>query len=490
MAAFPDLQYRDLTLHFEVDNLLNRQEEAVAVACNPDFRLSASALGRAVEQAGGQPFADAVADLVENAQVYNPMVEVVPSTGNLRSQHTILVPLRRHFATRMVDVFAGIFERAIALNVPSLALPPIGTGGFRLDRAACGNAMTDALLAVQDFGQLNRIALIDSNRNSVQYFYDFLQQFILEDQQQNPQFYPNVTIPPPAQLPDDPADDQVDAAGPSAQPAAAPPAVPFSNFFDALTAERVAEMRAKRLEEIEAEKNDNKQQNLEVIEPCSVCLQEMCEEDLSAYTENDDMTIVQLNRCAHRFHRSCVVTWFRNAPKCPLCQQPYTAITGPQPPDGRMSWHQVSRGRLAGYPNVRGYIRINYDFPDGIQTAAHIRPDTPYSGTHRECFLPNTPEGLRVLQLLRIAFDRRLTFTVGDSQTSGRRNTVVWNGIHHKTRRTGGPQAYGYPDPGYLDRVKAELAAVGVTEADLDDGGRDSSDDSMDVDAIDDEDDV
>ncbi|KAI6223024.1 hypothetical protein M3Y99_01471900 [Aphelenchoides fujianensis] len=472
MAAFPDLQYRDLTLHFEVDNLLNRQEEAVAIACNPDFRLSASALGRAVEQAGGQAFADAVADLVENANVQAPMVEVLPSTGSLRSQHTILVPLRRHFATRMVDVFARIFERAIALNVPSLALPPIGTGGFRLDRAACGNAMTDALLAVQDYGQLNRIALIDSNRNSVQYFYDYLQQFILEDQQQNPQFYANVTIPPPAQQPDDPADDSADAAGPSAQPAV-----------------RVAEMRAKRLEEIEAEKNDNKQQNLEVIEPCSVCLQEMCEEDLSAYTENDDMTIVQLNRCAHRFHRSCVVTWFWNAPKCPLCQQPYTAITGPQPPDGRMRSEVVSRGRLAGYPNVRGYIRINYDFPDGIQTAAHIRPDTPYSGTHRECFLPNTPEGVRVLQMLRIAFDRRLTFTVGDSQTSGRRNTLVWNGIHHKTRRTGGPQAYGYPDPDYLNRVKAELAAVGITEADLD-VGRESSDDSMDVDAIDDEDDV
>jgi deltex-like protein len=32
-----------------------------------------------------------------------------------------------------------------------------------------------------------------------------------------------------------------------------------------------------------------------------------------------------------------------------------------------------------------------------------------------------------------------LIFTVGDSLTTGRRDCVVWNGIHHRTRRDGGP---------------------------------------------------
>ena len=55
-------------------------------------------------------------------------------------------------------------------------------------------------------------------------------------------------------------------------------------------------------------------------------------------------------------------------------------------------------------------------------------------------------------------------FTVGDSITTGQRDVVTWNGIHFKTNKTGGPQNYGYPDPNYLDRVKQELASLGITE--------------------------
>ena len=36
-----------------------------------------------------------------------------------------------------------------------------------------------------------------------------------------------------------------------------------------------------------------------------------------------------------------------------------------------------------------------------------------------------------VLALLKIAFDRKLTFIIGTSVTTGKKNTVVWNGIHH-----------------------------------------------------------
>lgn len=52
---------------------------------------------------------------------------------------------------------------------------------------------------------------------------------------------------------------------------------------------------------------------------------------------------------------------------------------------------------------------------------------------------------------------------VGTSVTTGRANTVVWNGIHHKTNTYGGTACFGYPDPTYFNRVKLELADKGIT---------------------------
>ena len=73
---------------------------------------------------------------------------------------------------------------------------------------------------------------------------------------------------------------------------------------------------------------------------------------------------------------------------------------------------------------------------------------------------------MQVVELLKIAWKRRLIFTVGMSVTSMRDNTVVWNEIHHKTNQHG----HSYPDPKYLDNVLLELAIQGVTEEDLEEG--------------------
>ena len=62
------------------------------------------------------------------------------------------------------------------------------------------------------------------------------------------------------------------------------------------------------------------------------------------------------------------------------------------------------------------------------------------------------------------AWERRLTFTIGTSVTTGQPDTVVWNEIHHKTERHGNHGGHGYPDPAYLDNVIAELSSQGVTE--------------------------
>lgn len=72
---------------------------------------------------------------------------------------------------------------------------------------------------------------------------------------------------------------------------------------------------------------------------------------------------------------------------------------------------------------------------------------------------------LQVLRLLQKAWDRKLTFTIGTSVTTGASNTIVWNEIHHKTESTSNFSGHGYPDPNYLDNVTAELATQGVEES-------------------------
>ena len=110
--------------------------------------------------------------------------------------------------------------------------------------------------------------------------------------------------------------------------------------------------------------------------------------------------------------------------------------------------------------------------------------------------IPTRPTGRELLALLQRAWQQKLTFTIGRSITTGRDNTVVWNGIHHKTvtsvracvrpccamlpplfplflrqhnatqpnttQTQGGPQAYGYPDPTYLARLRDELRVKGI----------------------------
>ena len=86
-----------------------------------------------------------------------------------------------------------------------------------------------------------------------------------------------------------------------------------------------------------------------------------------------------------------------------------------------------------------GTIVISYHFPSGVQGREHPNPGQRYEGTSRTAYLPDTREGREVLHLLRRAFDARLLFTVGTSNTTGRSNQITWNDIHHKTSVWGGP---------------------------------------------------
>ena len=115
---------------------------------------------------------------------------------------------------------------------------------------------------------------------------------------------------------------------------------------------------------------------------------------------------------------------------------------------------------------------VEYRFKDGIQNVTHPNPGLPYHANSfpRKAYFPATPEGNKVVRMFRLAFDRKLIFTVGQSATTDRDNVIVWNGVHHKTKIA--DSVYGYPDPLYLQRVEHELNALGITEKDIQLAGR------------------
>eukprot|EP00466_Bigelowiella_natans_P015121 jgi/Bigna1/126427/aug1.2_g1135 len=96
------------------------------------------------------------------------------------------------------------------------------------------------------------------------------------------------------------------------------------------------------------------------------------------------------------------------------------------------------------------------------QSYMHPSPGESYSGTHRYAYLPDNEEGNRVCRLLMRGFEHGLLFTVGQSVTTGVKNTTIWNGIHHKTSTSGGVSNWGFPDARYFERVTNELASKGL----------------------------
>lgn len=151
--------------------------------------------------------------------------------------------------------------------------------------------------------------------------------------------------------------------------------------------------------------------------------------------------------CSHKYHKICLLQLIgkNQWAKCPICSTIFGHMTGDQP-EGKMT-HNVDKNlRCSGYNTPT--IVINYNMYAGKRNGKN------YPGTTRTAYLPDTPEGREVFELLKEAFERKLVFTVGRSVTTGLDNQIVWNGIHHKTCTSGGSASFGYPDPTYFTRVK------------------------------------
>ncbi|XP_035289574.1 probable E3 ubiquitin-protein ligase DTX2 isoform X1 [Anguilla rostrata] len=207
-------------------------------------------------------------------------------------------------------------------------------------------------------------------------------------------------------------------------------------------------------------------------EDCIICMERLsCPSGYEGALDSQTMppnTVGKFTKCGHNLHLLCMLAMYNNGTKdgslqCPSCKTIYGEKTGTQP-KGKMEIYSIPQ-QLPGHSDC-GTIQIIYSIPPGIQGPEHPNPGQPYTcrGFPRLCFLPDNHKGRKVLELLKVAWTRRLIFTVGTSSTTGEPDTVVWNEIHHKTEMMSNISGHGYPDPNYLDNVLSELAAQGVTE--------------------------
>uniref|UniRef100_A0A7S1DDU0 RING-type E3 ubiquitin transferase n=1 Tax=Hemiselmis andersenii TaxID=464988 RepID=A0A7S1DDU0_HEMAN len=194
----------------------------------------------------------------------------------------------------------------------------------------------------------------------------------------------------------------------------------------------------------------------------------ICMEPFDASAADPSKAPILMSECrGHFFHRGCLDHghMFKNGCiVCPSCKKHYGVRTGVQPQGTMAIDGPNSQVKCAGFDV--GTFTIKYEFPPGTQREGMPEPGRPYSGTARVAFIPATEEGKKVMEMHKVAFKRGLMFRVDTSITTGRRNTVVWGSVHHKTNIAGGVSAHGFPDDSYFERVKVELSDVGVSEDD------------------------
>eukprot|EP00438_Fugacium_kawagutii_P028007 Skav236478 [mRNA] locus=scaffold1440:95236:97566:+ [translate_table: standard] len=169
---------------------------------------------------------------------------------------------------------------------------------------------------------------------------------------------------------------------------------------------------------------------------CCICLDENADSKLP---------------CGHKYHASCLESWFEQRPTCPTCGQFFGDRMGSMP-DGSMAWNW-SRAPLAGHRCAT--IILHFNFRSGISPEGQN-----YEGRSQHAYLPDNDEGRKLLAMFQLAFRRRVLFSLTQSLT-----TQLWQptfAIHLKTSMSGGPAMHGYPDDQYFDSATEELRLAGI----------------------------
>ncbi|XP_052765727.1 probable E3 ubiquitin-protein ligase DTX3 [Mya arenaria] len=114
-------------------------------------------------------------------------------------------------------------------------------------------------------------------------------------------------------------------------------------------------------------------------------------------------------------------------------------------------------------------MKLIFTFPEGIQTSHHPSPGKSYKGGTFNGYLANNSEGLAVCMALKAEFSTGRMFTVGKN------GKIVPNGVslydhavYEYSELVGltGSKRASYV--AYIQKVKAELADKGITEAGTD----------------------
>lgn len=173
---------------------------------------------------------------------------------------------------------------------------------------------------------------------------------------------------------------------------------------------------------------------------------------------DDENPVVKLS-CGCIFPQSSIEKALSSNPKCPKCSNVFLA------PGAQPSGTMEIREKNFSCEGAEGCatIEIRYNFKGGIQNDRMQRPGEPFSGTSRIVFVPSDGNGAETLALLKSAFRHGHSFMVGDSVTTGKRNTTVWR-IHQKTSTSGGAARFGWPDAGYLNRLQSECVNYGLVD--------------------------
>ncbi|XP_052814723.1 myosin-2 heavy chain, non muscle-like isoform X2 [Mya arenaria] len=106
-------------------------------------------------------------------------------------------------------------------------------------------------------------------------------------------------------------------------------------------------------------------------------------------------------------------------------------------------------------------IKCVFTFPDGIQTKYNRRPGKPYKGGTITGSLKDDNEGQLVCRMLKAAFRKGLMFTVNEYEWAGLDGFSLFRSMF-----TSFVNHDSYDE--YIHKVKAKLAAKGITETNID----------------------
>ena len=135
-------------------------------------------------------------------------------------------------------------------------------------------------------------------------------------------------------------------------------------------------------------------------ESCHIC--HILLDEPSPCNEND-LNVICLTLCHHKFHLSCLKSLVENQPggpnyiQCPSCHTVSGEKWGDMPNNGSMTYKIVPKG-LPGFEDYHA-IQITYNFQNGIQGSNHPLPGQPFYaiGFPKTAFLPDTEKGRSAL---------------------------------------------------------------------------------------------